>query len=186
MGHTTTYRVRWTASLEDLQMVQAMLPAAGLPLSRARPYDDICEDVSLVAPGVSIAGLVPAETIPEPACWTFNGKDLVFTADLLNPQYRHDDSTFAEIGEPSRERVLLDALTATCGAPDGTIVGAWTSDHSDHWHPVVFVGGRVARSFVECRPGYKADGAIQHDGRLPDGLTVHQDGTVTIPAEALA
>lgn len=51
---------------------------------------------------------------------------------------------------------------------------------------MVFVGGRVARSFVECRPGYKADGAIQHDGRLPDGLTVHQDGTVTIPAEALA
>lgn len=184
MGQSTTYRVRWPAALGDLQLLQAMLPTAGLPLSRARAYDDICEDVSLVAPGVSIAGLVPTETIPEPACWSFDGTGFAFTADLLNPHHRHDDSMFAEPGEPSRERVLLDALTTTCGATDGTIVGAWMSDHSDHWHPMVFLGGRVTRGFVGYRPGYKADGAIQHDGRLPSGLAANEHGTVTIPSEA--
>ena len=55
MGQSTSYRLRWKSALGDLELLQAMLPVVSLPLSSARAYSDICEDVSLVAPGVSSA-----------------------------------------------------------------------------------------------------------------------------------
>lgn len=187
MGQSSTYRVRWRSAIGDLELLQAMLPTIALPLGRARKYEDICEDVSLVAPGVSIAGLVPTDDAREPTYWSFDGTDFTFTADLLNPGFRHDASMFSEVGEPSRETALLDALSATCGAPEGTIVGAWMNDHSDHWHPMVFLGGRVTKGFVSYRDTRYGEGhSVQHDGRLPDGLTLDEHGTVTIPVKALA
>jgi len=188
MGQSSTYRVRWRAALGDLELLQAMLPVVALPLSRARAYKDVCEDVSLIAPGVSISNLVPQDDAPEPTYWTYDGTHFTFTADLLNPSYRHDNSMFAEVGEPSRETALLDALSATCGAEDGTIVGAWMNDHSDHWHPMVFIGGRVMRGFVGYRHHHnKERQSVQHDGRLRTELLPEiSHRSVQIPDEALA
>lgn len=188
MDQTTSYRMRWRTEMDDLGILAATMEASQLPLHKAREFRDNLEDVAQITKGVSIADLVPTEQVEGPAHWRLDGDTFTFTADLKNSNYRHDGSVFPEVGEPSRETILLGALAKTCNASNGTIVGAWMNQYSDSWQPLVHIDGQIMRGCV-LRAIFEenADVVEKHDGRLHTNLLkIDEDRrTVSIPLDAL-
>ncbi len=182
MSIHTTYRMRWPARLSPMGCMAAMAPSTTLPLSEAATFGDprFDEDPGRIAPGITIAGLVPTETAPDDATWSIRTGILTFAGEILNQHV-------ASYARPNRSRgqVLLNGLAKTCGAPDGHVVGAWTSDSLGcDWMPMVWLGGRLLRGFVNGHAGGGCDEVRRHDGRLRiDMLDVDGD-VVTVPVDA--
>lgn len=169
MSSGTTYRLRWSTRMPADQCLATLEPCRMLPLSSPSDFDDGMFDAGNVAPGVSIRALVPVDGLPEDEFWSIENGTLVFEGSLLNRFFRVDDQDTA--GEPSRETVLLDALGRTCAAPDGHIVGAWNHEYLEHWMPMVWLGGRLMRGFVNgWSPDRLGTRHRLHSGGLKVGL----------------
>ncbi len=187
MSSDTSYRLRWPTrrSLGDCMTI--LSPCGNLPLSGAADFEDLMFESGNVAPGITIGGLVPADHLPGDLFWSLESGTLVFTAALPNRFYRHDDSDLNTVGEPSRESVLLGALERTCDAPDGHVVGAWNHEYLEHWMPMVWIGGRLMRGFVNgWSPDRIGAGHRAHSGALKvDLLEIdHPNRAVVIPYDA--
>ena len=187
MSSHTTYRMRWPARLDRMGCTTAMVPSTTLPLYGATKSGDFGDprfddDPGQIAPGITIACLVPTETTEDDATWSVRDGVFAFAGELLNA---HVAAYYDDAGR-SRERVLLSGLAATCAAPDGQVVGAWTNDSLGcEWMPMVWVDGRLLRGFVDGHGGGRTgDPVVPHDGRLRIDLLDVDGDVVTIPTEA--
>lgn len=187
MSSGTTYRLRWPTRLPAGECMASLAPCRNLPLYGPSDFEDPMFESGNVAPGITIGGLVPIDHPTEDRFWSIEGDTLVFAGALLNRFHRHDDRDDNSVGEPSRETVLLDALGRTCAALDGHVVGAWNHEYLEHWMPMVWLGGRLMRGFVNgWSPDRIGAGHRAHSGALKvDLLEIdHPNRAVVIPYDA--
>ena len=179
MGSTTTFRLRMRTT-DTRAVIEALTILGELPIHDAR-RTDFDWDIGMPARfdrATSFSDRIPTEQPDAPTYWRLDGDILTLCLDLINPSARHDDGVSMEIGEPSRESILLDALSAICVEPEGVIVGGWQAEYSDDWAPLVSWKGRVVCSYVPDGGSYgRMTGAVvQHEGIIdPSLLAANED-----------
>lgn len=149
MSQTTTYRMRFATRMPVSEIAKRMIDMERLPLSSPRSAGFKGVDFrALVGEKLSFSDHIPDDDLEAPY-WSYNGTSVTIAVDLTNPQYRDDDSDFCEVGEPSRQTTLITIAESICQAEDGEIIGAWQSEYSEDWHPLVFLDGKIRRAFAD-------------------------------------
>ncbi len=186
MSQITTYRMRFATRMPASEIAEKMIEMGRLPLSSPRSAGFSGMDFrALVGEKLSFSDHIPDEDLEAPY-WSYDGTVVTIAVDLTNPQYRDDDSDFCEVGEPSRQTTLIDIATSICQAEEGEIIGAWQGEYSEDWHPLVYIGGKIRRAFVQGYYNLRWDEQpAQFRGKiLPEHLEDDDGKSVTIKKTA--
>lgn len=179
MTVSTTYRL-WTHIRDELEVRRALAVVDELPTSDAREanFDWWMGRPAMFDGRTSFSDCIP-KTQPDRPRWVIEGDIVVLCLDLVNPYARHDDGPWSVQGEPSRNTVLMKALSAISSDPDGTIVGARQGEYEDDWSPLVVWKGAILPMSVPGADNLDKQPAEigQHPGTIdPDRIGLTEDG----------